>query len=107
MFLLAAMAVALSTVALTSHVLPRWLAPLGFLLAASLAVSGLGYVLLAQGLASVVYVSGILLLAFVTSTGVTLDVAPGPGGASGLTSSGRAGRDEQPPTPAPKRLASP
>ena len=76
MFLLAAMAVALSAVALTSHALPRWLAPLGFLLAASLAVSGLGYVLLAQGLASAVYVSGILLLAFVTSTGVTLDVAP-------------------------------
>jgi hypothetical protein len=76
MFLLAAMAVALSAVALTSHALPRWLAPPGFLLAASLAVSGLGYVLLAQGPASAVYVSGILLLAFVTSTGVTLRVAP-------------------------------
>jgi hypothetical protein len=76
MFLLAAMAVALSAVALTSHALPRWLAPLGFLLAASLAVSGLGYVLLAQGLASAVYVSGILLLAFVTSTGVTLGTSP-------------------------------
>jgi hypothetical protein len=46
------------------------------LLAASLAVSGLGYALLAQGLASAVYVSGILLLAFVTGTGVTLRVAP-------------------------------
>ena len=77
MFLLAAMAVALAAVALTSHVLPRWLAPLGFLLAASLVLSGLGYILLAQGLASAAYVSGILLLAFVTSTGVTLDVAPG------------------------------
>ena len=76
MFLLAAMAVALSAVALTSHALPRWLAPLGFVLGASLAVSGLGYVLLAQGLASAVYVSGILLLAFVTSTGVALGVAP-------------------------------
>jgi hypothetical protein len=42
------------------------------LLAASLAVSGLGYVLLAPGLASAVYVSGVLLLAFVTGTGVTL-----------------------------------
>jgi hypothetical protein len=76
MFLLAAMAVALSAVALSSHVLPRWLAPLGFLLAASLAVSGLGYALLAQGLAPAVYLSGVLLLAFVTSTGVTLGVAP-------------------------------
>ena len=73
MFLLAAMAVALSAVALTSPVLPRWLAPLGFALAASLVVSGLGYVLLAPGLAAAVYVSGILLLAFVTSTGVTLN----------------------------------
>jgi hypothetical protein len=36
----------------------------------------LGYALLAQGLASAVYVSGILLLAFVTGTGVTLRVAP-------------------------------
>ena len=76
MFLLAAMAVALSAVALTSRALPRWLAPVGFLLAASLAVSGLGYALLAPGLASAVYVSGILLLAFVTGTGVTLRVAP-------------------------------
>ena len=76
MFLLAAMAVALSVVALTSAALPRWLAPLGFLLAASLAVSGLGYVLLAQGLASAVYVSGVLLLAFVTCTGVMLGAAP-------------------------------
>lgn len=73
MFLLAAMAVALSAVALTSPVLPRWLAPLGFALAAALVVSGLGYVLLAPGLAAAVYVSGILLLAFVTSTGVTLN----------------------------------
>ena len=90
MFLLAAMAVALSAVALSSPALPRWLAPLGFLLAASLAVSGLGYVLLAQGLASAAYVSGILLLAFVTSTGVTLGVAPAdPGGTSGLTPSRR------------------
>jgi len=72
MFLLAAMAVALSAVALTSRVLPRWLAPVGFLLAASLAVSGLGYALLAPGLASAVYVSGVLLLAFVTGTGVTV-----------------------------------
>ena len=75
MFLLAAMAVALSAVALTSCALPRWLEPVGFVLAASLAVSGLGYALLAPGLASAVYVSGIMLLAFVTGTGVTLRVA--------------------------------
>jgi len=72
MFLLAAMAVAISAVALRTISLPRWLAPLGFLLAASLAVSGLGYALLAPGLASAVYVAGFLLLAFVTGTGITL-----------------------------------
>jgi len=72
MFLLAAMAVAISAVALTSPALPRWVALPGFLLAASLAVSGLAYVLLAPGLAGAVYLSGILLLAFVTSVGITL-----------------------------------
>jgi hypothetical protein len=46
----------------------------GFLLAASLAVSGLGYILLNPGLASAVLPAGVLLLAFVTSTGITLRV---------------------------------
>jgi hypothetical protein len=72
MFLLAAMALAIAAVALRTVSLPRWLASLGVLLAASLAVSGLGYVLLAPGLAAAVYVSGFLLLAFVTGTGITL-----------------------------------
>ena len=72
MFLLAAMALALAAVALRTVSLPRWPASPGVLLAASLAVSGLGYVLLAPGLAAAVYVSGFLLLAFVTGTGITL-----------------------------------
>lgn len=72
MFLLAAMAVAVAATALRTVSLPRWLAPLGFLLAASLAVSGLGYILLAPGIASAVFVAGFLLLAFVTGTGITL-----------------------------------
>jgi hypothetical protein len=74
MILLAAMAVALAALSMTSAVLPRWLAPLGFVLAASLVASGLGWVLLAPGLASSVYVSGVLLLAFVTATGVMLGI---------------------------------
>jgi hypothetical protein len=74
MFLLAAMAVALAALSVTSAVLPRWLAPLGFLLAASLVTSGLGWVLLAPGLAASVWVSGVLLLAFVTATGVTMGI---------------------------------
>jgi hypothetical protein len=72
MFMLAAMAVALAAVSVTSAVLPRWLAPLGLLLAVSIAVSGLGFVLLNQSLYNAVYVSGVLLLAVVTATGVTL-----------------------------------
>jgi hypothetical protein len=71
MFLLAAMAVALAVLSLRSAVLPRWLAPLGLLLAVSLVASGLGYVLLAPGLSTAVYASGVLLLAVVTTTGVT------------------------------------
>lgn len=72
MFVLAAMAVAIAVVALRTVSLPRWLAPLGFLLAVTLVVSGLGWILLAPGLASSVLVSAILLLIFVTCTGVTL-----------------------------------
>jgi hypothetical protein len=72
MFVLAAMAVALSAVAISAPILPRWLTPFGFLLAVALVVSGLGWVLLAPGLANSVNVSAPLLLAFVTATGVTL-----------------------------------
>jgi hypothetical protein len=77
MFLLAVMAAAVSAMALTTPLLPRWLAPMGFVLAASLVVSGLGYVLLAPGLADAVYVSGTLLLAFVTCSGVTVGLRAG------------------------------
>ncbi|HEX3921703.1 MAG TPA: hypothetical protein VHY31_05430 [Streptosporangiaceae bacterium] len=41
-------------------------------LAAALVLSGLGYVLLAPGLATAVYPAGVLLLVFVTGTGVTV-----------------------------------
>ena len=60
MFLLGAMALAISQLARRSPILPRWLAPLGALLAAALVTSGLGYLLLTPGLASAVYVSGVL-----------------------------------------------
>lgn len=82
MFLLAVMAVALSAVAISAEILPRWLTPTGLLLGASLVVSGFGWALLAPGLANSVYVSGILLLAFITATGVTLGLRaarPAPG----------------------------
>jgi hypothetical protein len=72
MLVLAAMAAALAVLSATSAVLPRWLAPLTLLLAACLVISGLGYVLLANALSDAVYASGVLLLAAVTATGVTL-----------------------------------
>lgn len=72
LFVLAAMAVALAVLSLTSTVLPRWLALLAYPLAVSLVLSGLGYVLLAAGLSDAVYVAGVLLLVVVTAAGLTL-----------------------------------
>jgi hypothetical protein len=72
MFVLAAMAVALAVLSLASAALPRWLAPLALLLAACLVIAGLGFVLLANALSDAVFVAGVLLLAVVTATGVTL-----------------------------------
>jgi len=72
MLVLAAMAVALAVVSVTSAALPRWLTPLALLLTVTLAASGLGWLLLTPSLAAVVYVSGVLLLVVVTATGVTL-----------------------------------
>ena len=72
MFLLAAMALALCQLARKRRVLPRWLAYPGVLLAAALVTSGLGYLLLAPGLASAVIVSGTLLVIVVCATGIAL-----------------------------------
>ena len=72
LFVLAAMAVALAVLSFASAALPRWLAPLALLLAACLVISGFGYVLLANALSDAVFVAGVLLLAVVTATGVTL-----------------------------------
>ena len=72
MIVLAAMAVALSVVAISAPILPQWLAPIGFLLGAGLVISGLGWLLLSPGLGNSVYVSGVLLVVFVAATGVTL-----------------------------------
>jgi hypothetical protein len=92
MFLLAVMAASLSALALTAPLLPRWLAVIGFVTAAGLAVSGLGYVLLAPGLGNAVNVSGILLLVFVPCTGVTFGLragrAAGHGDSGGPVTSG-------------------
>jgi hypothetical protein len=71
MFLLAALALAVGQLART-RILPRWLAPLGVVLAAALLTSGLGFILRATGLAATVMVSGTLLVIFVCATGIVL-----------------------------------
>ena len=77
-FLLAVMAAALSAIAMTAPPqLPRWLTALGFLAAATLVVSGLGYCCSRQDSGDLVYVSGVLLVAFVTSIGVTFGLRDG------------------------------
>ncbi|MDN3355061.1 hypothetical protein [Actinomadura sp. DC4] len=68
MFALAVLAVA----AAVSGVLPRWLRYAAAALAVAIVVSGVGYLLLVPGLAAVAYVSGVLLLVFVTATGIVL-----------------------------------
>ncbi len=52
--------------------LPRWLRYAGLALAAAITVSGMGYLLLFQALAPMAYPAGVLLLIFVTGTGVAL-----------------------------------
>jgi hypothetical protein len=56
----------------TSGVLPRWLRYTGITLAIAITCSGVAYLLLLPGLAGLAYVSGPLLLLFVTGTGVAL-----------------------------------
>ena len=55
-----------------SGVLPRWLRYTGIALAFAMASSGVPYLLLLQGGAVLAYVSGPLLLLFITGTGITL-----------------------------------
>ena len=52
--------------------LPRWLQIVAGLAAVSLVVSGLSYLLLANAMASAVYIAGPLLLLWITATGIWL-----------------------------------
>ncbi|GLY88378.1 hypothetical protein [Actinoallomurus iriomotensis] len=65
---LAAMAVA----AVSTGLLPRWLRFTGVALAVAIVASGVGYLLLIPSVATLAYVSGPLLLLFVTGTGIVL-----------------------------------
>jgi hypothetical protein len=63
---------------------PRWLRVLAVLAAVSLALSGVTYLLLLNTLSGTVYLSGPLLLAWITGTGIWLTVsARRPAGAGG------------------------
>ena len=68
MFALAALGLA----GAASGVLPRWLRYTGIALACAMASSGVPYLLLLQGGAVLAYVSGPLLLLFITATGIAL-----------------------------------
>ncbi|MCU1643346.1 MAG: hypothetical protein JWN03_3621 [Nocardia sp.] len=68
MFVLAVMGVA----AAMTGVLPRWLRYTGIAMAIAIAGSGIAYLLLNSGLATLAYVSLPLLIVFVTGTGIVL-----------------------------------
>lgn len=71
--MLALAALAVAGVGLARRaVLPRWLGYTGAFLAAALVVSGVGYLILNTTLAQAVFVSGPLLLVWVTGAGVAL-----------------------------------
>ena len=61
----------------TSGVLPRWLRYAGIILAIAITSSAVAYLLLLPGLAALAYVSGPLLLLFITGTGIALGTSGG------------------------------
>ena len=73
MFALAALGLA----GAASGVLPRWLRYTGIALALAMVSSGVPYASLLQGGAVLAYVSGPLLLLFITGTGITLGTSAG------------------------------
>lgn len=78
MVALGALAVAGVVAARRVSLLPRWLVPVGIALAASIAVSAVGYLLLLAGPAVAAFVSLPLLLVWVTASGVAYGRASAP-----------------------------
>jgi hypothetical protein len=72
MLALAALAAGGAALARRTRLLPAWLGWLGAVLAVALVVSGIGYLLLRSGLAPAAFVSGPLLLVWVTAVGLWL-----------------------------------
>src|SRR6266487_3795110 len=68
----------LAVAAVASGILPRWLRYAGIALAITITASGIAYLLLLPSLASLaVYPAGVLLLVFITGTGITLGTSAG------------------------------
>jgi hypothetical protein len=65
----------LAVAAVASGILPRWLRYAGIALAITITASGIAYLLLLPSLA--VYPAGVLLLVFITGTGITLGTLAG------------------------------
>ena len=76
MLALAAMAASGAALVRRTRLLPGWLGYLGALLAVALVVSGIGYLLLSSTLAPAAFVSGLLLLVWVTAAGISLGRLP-------------------------------
>jgi hypothetical protein len=74
MLALAITALCLAAVKSPSPALPRWLRATAVLLAVALAASGYAYLSLTNSLAWTAYVSGVLLIVWVTGTGIALTV---------------------------------
>ncbi len=72
MFALAGLAMAAAILAKRKDVLPRRLRHVSIALAVTIAASGAGYLLLVDSLAILAFVSGPILLVWVTSTGILL-----------------------------------
>jgi hypothetical protein len=76
MLALAIMAATGAALVRRAHLLPGWLGYVGTLLAVALVVSGIGYLLLSNALAPAAFVSGTLLLVWVTAVGIWLGRLP-------------------------------
>ena len=72
MLTLAVMAAGGAALVRRTRLLPVWLGYLGALLAVALMVSGIGYLLLSGTLAPTAFLSGPLLLVWVTATGISV-----------------------------------
>lgn len=84
---------ALGLAGAATRALPRWLRYTGIALAFAMAASGVPYLLLLQGGGVLAYVSGPLLLLFITGTGVALGTPAGRQMPPGRDASGARGRE--------------